>query len=78
MPRRILDVAQDDLRALAVGFALEPDLRLHDMIDGKLAREELSSFLQPRFAEFDLNKDGVLDRDEIQKLVEQMANRKRP
>jgi hypothetical protein len=44
--------------------------------DGKLAKEELSSFLQPRFAEFDLNKDGVLDKEEMQKLAASLGRRK--
>ena len=45
--------------------------------DGKLTKEELSSFLQARFAEFDLNKDAILDKDEIGKMAEVLSQRKR-
>jgi hypothetical protein len=45
--------------------------------DGKLTKDELSSFVQPRFAEFDLNKDGVLDKDEIQKLAARLSERRK-
>jgi len=41
--------------------------------DGKLVKEELSSIQQPRFADYDLNKDTVLDKEEIRKMAEQLA-----
>ena len=46
--------------------------------DGKLAKEELPPNLQARFAEFDLNKDAVLDKDEILKMGTMLSERKRP
>ncbi len=44
--------------------------------DGKLTRSELNSVQRPRFADFDLNKDGILDEDEIQKLADQPTAQK--
>jgi hypothetical protein len=44
--------------------------------DGKLTKEELSSFLQSRFAEFDLNKDGILDPNELKKMAEALTQKK--
>jgi EF hand len=46
--------------------------------DGKLSREELPAHLRPRFAEFDLNKDGFLDKDEIKKMADKLYERKNP
>ena len=44
--------------------------------DGKLTKEELSPSLQSRFAEFDLNKDTELDKDEIQKAAKRLSERR--
>jgi len=41
--------------------------------DGKLVKEELNSIQQPRFADYDLNQDAVLDKEEIRKMAEQLA-----
>ena len=38
----------------------------------------LPANLQARFAEFDPNKDEVLDKDEIKKMAEKLSERKRP
>ncbi len=46
--------------------------------DGKLTAEELHYSLRSRFAEFDLNKDGVLDKDELEKMSARLTERKRP
>jgi hypothetical protein len=44
--------------------------------DGKLTKSELNSVQRPRFADFDLNSDGILDKDEIQRLADQPATQK--
>jgi hypothetical protein len=44
--------------------------------DGKLTKEELPPSLQPRFAEFDLNKDGVLDADETKNAADRLSERR--
>jgi hypothetical protein len=79
--RRALD--RDGGRATSGGFRPRtPEENLKRLMegdknaDGKLTKEELRSTLQPRFGEFDLNKDGVLDKDEIAKLAEQISQRK--
>ena len=41
--------------------------------DGKLTKAELNSVQRPRFMDFDLNTDGILDKDEILKLANQQA-----
>ena len=46
--------------------------------DGKLTVEELHYSVRSRFAEFDLNKDGFLDRTEFEKLAIQLTQRKNP
>ena len=46
--------------------------------DGKLSKQELPDFAGELFADFDVNKDGVLDRDEIRKLAERLIQRRRP
>lgn len=45
--------------------------------DGKLSKDELNSLFQGRMAEFDLNKNGVLDKSEIEKMAEELAKRKK-
>ncbi len=45
--------------------------------DGKLSKAELPSYLQPRFKEFDLNKNGILDREEIVKMAQRLVERTR-
>ena len=79
--RRELD--RDGGRAVGGGFrARTPEEALKRLLegdknaDGKLAKEELPTSLQARFAEFDLNKDGILDKDELQKMAEQLSQRK--
>jgi hypothetical protein len=44
--------------------------------DGKLTKEELSTFLQSRFPEFDANRDGILDQDELRKMAEALTQKK--
>jgi hypothetical protein len=46
--------------------------------DGKLTKEELLAALRPRFAEFDLDRDGVLNSDEIRKMGEKLTERRKP
>jgi hypothetical protein len=46
--------------------------------DGRWTKDELPNSLQSRHAEFDLNKDGVLDKEEVRKLVERVTERKKP
>jgi hypothetical protein len=79
--RRQLD--RDGGRATSGGFrARTPEEALKQLLegdknaDGKLTKEELRSSLQTRFAEFDLNKDGILDKDEIQKMSVVLSQRK--
>jgi hypothetical protein len=43
--------------------------------DGKLSADELDSLLKGRLAEFDVNKDGALDKDEIQKMASVLTAR---
>lgn len=38
--------------------------------DGKISESELNSIQRPRFADFDIDKDGMLDQKEIQALAE--------
>lgn len=45
--------------------------------DGQLTRSELNSVQRPRFADFDFNADGILDKDEVQKLADQTNAQKR-
>ena len=71
---------RDGGRAAAAGFRV---LTLEEMVkrlmtgdkngDGKLMKEELNSIQQPRFADYDLNKDGSLDKAEIQKMAAQLT-----
>lgn len=44
--------------------------------DGKVSKEELPERLRSVFARIDLNKDGALDRGEIQKMSEQFRKRR--
>lgn len=44
--------------------------------DGKLTRAELNSIQRPRFTDYDLNSDGVLDQDEMQKVAVEMTSQK--
>jgi hypothetical protein len=72
---------RDGGRAMSGGRARTPEEAYNRMMegdkdaDGKLTREELSLSQQRQFDEFDLNKDSVLDQDEVRKLVQQRLNR---
>ncbi len=71
---------QDGGRAKSAGFRV---LTLEQMTqrllagdkngDGKLIKEELNSIQQSRFLDYDFNKDGVLEKDEIQTMAEQLT-----
>lgn len=74
---------RDGGRAVGEGFrARTPEdavKRLMDgdkNADGRLTKEELPSSLQARFSEFDLNKDGVLDANEVQKAAVKLSERR--
>jgi hypothetical protein len=71
---------KDGGRAKSAGFRV---LTLEQMVkrllagdkngDGKLNKEELNLIQKSRFADYDVDKDGVLDKDEVQKLAEQLT-----
>ena len=42
--------------------------------DGKLIKEELNSLQKPRFATYDLNRDGVLDKEEVLRMAVELTS----
>ena len=46
--------------------------------DGRLTEDELPPKHRARLADYELNKDGVLDKDEHQKIATILGERKRP
>ncbi|MBC7852548.1 MAG: hypothetical protein IAF94_03845 [Pirellulaceae bacterium] len=71
---------KDAGRAKSAGFrVLTPDETVKRLMagdkngDGKLTKEELNSIQQPRFEGYDVNKDGILDMTEIQKMAQQQS-----
>jgi hypothetical protein len=73
-PCAAANVSTDDARVVAGGTEAFRLIELMDSNkDGKVSRAEFMSFMQAEFDRLDINKDGVLDINEIKnsRLIDQ-------